>query len=576
MVWSRGMTRSVRLLAVALSGLVRVPSTLSARAEEISANVTVVMVLDNSGSMGPEPGWLGNDPDGVRFAAARMFIRLLDIGDRVAVVMFADDARESTGLVTIASEADREDVLAAVADRPAGGATNMNAAFERTASLLRQDSSGNRQYVLFLTDGWPELTNLKPGDPGFDAWWGQTLDFARAGGAPVLGVALNMTGGSMRYLEELVAVTGGAVFEADDSTLLAEAYLAVFGQLKGRTVLEPTTVPSNQDYRFEIPSLIQWVYFVAVSDGEPSATVSVDGSLVDADIWPDRRFVVIRSSPGDEERVPQGEWRVTLDEPATDVHAILISRFQVVVTAPLARVAPLGEPLLITAFLSEMGDDGSLVRLTPDAMELVARPPDGAIVDRHPMNDDGEAGDARANDGLYSLTFGNTSERGTYEYTVTAQREGTMTTASGSIELVPFPDIAIESPEARRYDVRGDDVLDVRVRITLEGEPFDLPGATVTAVLTGPDGIVEPVDMTEADGAYVGSLGIAERGDYSLLAEMEGVYEGTLAHARQEVAFEWREPPRRPTAPTVVLIVLLIGVYGAIRYLRRTRSQPAE
>jgi hypothetical protein len=118
--------------------------------------------------------------------------------------------------------------------------------------------------------------------------------------------------------------------------------------------------------------------------------------------------------------------------------------------------------------------------------------------------------------------------------------------------------------------------LDVRVRITLEGEPFDLPGATVTAVLTGPDGIVEPVDMTEADGAYVGSLGIAERGDYSLLAEMEGVYEGTLAHARQEVAFEWREPPRRPTAPTVVLIVLLIGVYGAIRYLRRTRSQPAE
>jgi Mg-chelatase subunit ChlD len=560
---------TIVLLAIALSGLYLVPSTLSARAEETSANVTVIIVLDNSGSM------LDNDPDDLRFAAARLFIRLLDIGDRVAMVVFSDDARDSTGLVTIASEADREDVLAAVADRPAGGATNMNAAFEQAASLLQQDPSGNRQYVLFLTDGWPELANLRPGDPGFDAWWEQTLEFARAGGAPVLGVALNLTGGPMRYLEEVVAATGGAVFAADDSTQLADAYLAVFGHLKGRTVLEPSTVPSNQEYWFEVPPLIQRAYFVIVSDGEPSAAVSVDGSPVDADIWPDRRFIVIRASPGDDAYVPQGEWRITLDEPATNVHAILISRFQVVITAPLARVAPLDEPLLITAFLSEFLDDGSLVRLTPDVMELEIRPPGNAIVDRLPMNDDGEAGDARPNDRLYSRAYGNTSERGTYEYSVTAHREGIMTTASGSVQLVPFPDIAIESPEARRYDVRGDDSLDIRVRITLEGEPIDLPGATVTAALTGPDGIVEPVDMAEANGAYVGSVEIAERGDYSLLAEMEGVYEGALAHAQQEVAFEWREPPRRPTAATVVLIGLLIVVYAAIGYLRRSRSQQA-
>jgi Mg-chelatase subunit ChlD len=538
----------------------------SAYAETAPANVTVVIVIDNSGSM------LENDPDDLRFAAARMFIRLLDVGDRVAIVTFAKDASDSTELLTIASETDRDVALAAAADRPVTGGTNMNAAFEKSASLLRQDTSGNQQYVLFLTDGWPGVPDLQPGDSGFDAWWEDTVEFAHAGGAPVLGVALNMTSGSTRYLEEVVAATGGAVFEADDSTQLVHAYLAIFGQLKGRTVLEPSTVVSNEVYGLEVPALIKRAYFVAISDEEPSATVSVDGSPADAEVWVDRRFTVISADPGEDGHVQPGEWLISLDQPASDVRAILVSRFALTITAPIAGVAPLKKPVLVSAFLSELQDDGSLVELAPDAMELEVRPPGNDIVDRLPMNDDGKAGDAHANDGLYSRAYGNTSERGTYEYAITAHREGVVTTASGSIDLIPFPDLTVESPEARRYTVRDVNDLDISARITLEGRDFDLPGATVTATLTRPDATSEMVELAYEDGTYVGNVDIEENGEYALQVEMQGVYQGVAADANREVAFEWRLIEGWPTIATTLLLGLLLVGFGVARFLLRRES----
>jgi Mg-chelatase subunit ChlD len=539
----------------------------SVYADSTTANVTVIIVIDNSGSM------LDNDPEDLRFATARMFIRLLDIGDRVAVVVFADNAEDSTDLLTIASEADRNVVLAAAVDRPVVSGTNMNAAFEQTASFLQQDASGNRQYVMFLTDGWPELEKLKPGDPVFDEWWGETVKFARAGGAPVLGVALNMTSGSTRYLEELVASTDGTVFEAGDSTQLADAYLAIFGQLKGRTVLEPLIVHPSREYLFEVPPLIQRAYFIILSDEEPSATVSVYNSPANADVWTDRRFAVISAEPGEDGYLQPGEWRIILEKPASDVRAILVSRFGLTITAPLVGVAPVNEPFIVTAHLSELLDDGSIALLSPDVMELEVQPPSDSPIDRMPMNDDGVEGDVCANDLLYSYAYGHTSENGTYEYTVTAHHNGMVTTASGSHELIPFPDIAIDSPEARRYTVRDEDSLDIRVRMTLEEKNIELPGATIVATLKRPDATYDNVELDYVDGIYAGNVDIAESGEYALHVEMQGVYQGVAAHADSEVAFEWSQIGGWPTIATSLMLGLLLVGFGALRFLWRRNPE---
>ncbi|HID85805.1 MAG TPA: VWA domain-containing protein, partial [Anaerolineae bacterium] len=70
------------------------------------AQVAVILILDNSGSMAD------NDPTDLRFTAAKLFVALLDEGDAVGIILFSTESHPLTdGLVTIHSAADKVDLV---------------------------------------------------------------------------------------------------------------------------------------------------------------------------------------------------------------------------------------------------------------------------------------------------------------------------------------------------------------------------------------------------------------------------------------------------------------------------------
>lgn len=149
------------------------------------AGSDMVIVLDDSASMTeywPEGGKMmpPNDPENLRYSAARLFIDLAQPGDRIAVLSFGSQATglgKTSGcaisdpgdrlppgcrLVEI-TERDRGALKAAI-NPPARGApqTRMDLGLALAGGILKADNAGRPQHILFLTDGLPYPEDQRP------------------------------------------------------------------------------------------------------------------------------------------------------------------------------------------------------------------------------------------------------------------------------------------------------------------------------------------------------------------------------------------------------------------------------
>lgn len=106
----------------------------------------VVIVLDVSLSMSGEP------LEAARITATRA-LELLGPSDRFALVTF-DESLRSSGALELASDAAKARALATLAALRPGGASNIDAAIDRAAELLRGSEEG---VLLLLSDGQPTI-----------------------------------------------------------------------------------------------------------------------------------------------------------------------------------------------------------------------------------------------------------------------------------------------------------------------------------------------------------------------------------------------------------------------------------
>lgn len=113
--------------------------------DALRPSLSVVFVLDTSGSMGGRP--LAQ----VIRSVERM-ADLLSANDKVGVVAFADDAAEVCPLRTLTDEA-RRSLKRRVARLTAGGGTALEAGLRRAQAMCGVRSAHERQVVLLLTDG---------------------------------------------------------------------------------------------------------------------------------------------------------------------------------------------------------------------------------------------------------------------------------------------------------------------------------------------------------------------------------------------------------------------------------------
>ena len=108
-----------------------------------SRGVTLILVLDRSGSMG------GAKIDRTRKAAARM-IRWLRPTDMVGVLAFDTQIRVVSKLGRVGN---RRGHLGAVKRLRAGGGTRFLPALQATARMLKGAPPKHRRHVIFLSDG---------------------------------------------------------------------------------------------------------------------------------------------------------------------------------------------------------------------------------------------------------------------------------------------------------------------------------------------------------------------------------------------------------------------------------------
>lgn len=126
-------------------------------AAEGQQSISVVLFIDNSASMAD------TDPASLRFAAASQLVDLLEVGDEISVVLFADDSRVLVPLTKVTDAASKESIKKQLSPVAPAANTNMRAGLEAGLAELEKGSNSIR-FGIFLTDGelhppdWPNLS----------------------------------------------------------------------------------------------------------------------------------------------------------------------------------------------------------------------------------------------------------------------------------------------------------------------------------------------------------------------------------------------------------------------------------
>ncbi len=207
-------------------------------AENLGSSKTVVLALDRSRSMSGAP--LAD-----AISAARKFVDLAGMGDRLGLIGFGSDASALTDLSSSSSDLSGQLEAMSVDSREG---TALYSAVVEAAHLLRADAAGGRVIIL-LTDG----RNVAKGVSLADA-----VNAARKAGAAVYAVGIAGRQFDPAPLRELAEATGGRYILAADSARLSSIYAAISSEL-------------SRSWRLSY-----------ISSGRPGETVSLQVSLVGA------------------------------------------------------------------------------------------------------------------------------------------------------------------------------------------------------------------------------------------------------------------------------------------------------
>jgi hypothetical protein len=525
-----------------------------AQDEDQPESLCVVLALDSSGSM----EW--NDPDGLRFTAAQLFVALLDIGDQVGLIEFSTGSHALTdGMVTINSPADKEALIELLTPKPPEGYTDIKAALEEAAAMLSEAEGCGTRTLVLLTDGEPEIESDYP------EYEDEALAVAGELDVPVMSIALTPEGESV-FLQDLSDATDppGIVIPAADAGALLDAYLDVLSFLKDRTISGGDVVRAPTEVVLPIdPALVPYIdqasFVVSMSPGVRVTLIAPDGAVVSSDD-PNVIFSQISSRFAVYTIVdpPGGDWIVRLEgEGQALARVVLRSRLRVSPVGP-GPFHPQGRPMLIVANLIEEAPDGTPIILIGEAtFSAEIRQPDGTREALDLLYDDGTHGDEKAGDGDFTGLYVNTDQLGVYEITLRGRKGAVPATGRLRVTVVPFPELVIEMPEAGQHELRGEP-MDFGVVLT-GAEPASLDRGEVVGEITTPDGraVDLPLVADEEKTRYTGSFLPPADGEYTVrFALADARYKGVAYEAEASQTFSV------VLVPTVTLLdeVIDLGV----------------
>jgi hypothetical protein len=480
-----------------------------------NGQIGVLFILDNSGSMA------NNDPGHLRITAARLFTSLLDEGDSVGAVVFSDTAEALTVKMTqIQTPADKDRLAGLFQPITADGYTDVKAAFETAQSILENSPDlPSETVVVFLTDGEPEP--LTP-TPTYEA---DTLAVAQSLGLPVLSIALT-PGAATPFLIRLSTETKGQVLQARTAMDILDTYLQILSRLKGRTIIGEgqTTAPEAVEINID-PGLLPYlnsISFVVSKEFQTTVTLGDPEGLEIAKNdhrlaflqTEDDRFTIYTLND-----ISSGAWTVSLSGTGTaQVRAILNASLRAQFLRPNA-FAEAGAPLLIAVQVIETQQQGDPIPMVGTAQfSALITTPTGRQESLDQFYDDGTHGDILAGDGIYSRTYANTQESGSYAIVLTGKKDLVPLQAQTQVTLIDFPEMTLLSPVQSLVTLDKGSTLPVIVTFNLDGPD----SGNVVAEMSNPAGAQTGIPLTCQDDECSGSFVPEESGTHTLSIWVEG------------------------------------------------------
>lgn len=609
-------------------------------AAQSADGVTVLLVIDNSGSNAGALGSRATDPLERRCTAARLFTDLLDDSDSLGVVTFSTSASVLRPLSQVGGN--RDAIKLALTRCQAQGDTNYVAALNEAASQLERDTSTRKKIVVFLTDGEPTIG----GDA--DAIRALASDLG-ARGLPVIPVALDVSL-DPDLLRDIAQRSGGRVYQATTAEALPSIFQDIFSSIKGG-VLETNRVCPGQPVSFALPSYIsRSLVAVAAPDAstvevKPPASARPSVRQGSAPLEQQTYTVYDVASPGGQWQlaVTRGTGCVTVvatnlvpvDVDYGNLPALALADHDLPITLNV-RLTPPGQPAqpvenaAVEALITLTGNTGKEVgtsrlvfqatgggtyqavlpaqnrqaivsidptvmldsrtiyaRRTPRRVELVPppsiqlqQPASGqrlslGLGDTAPLElraaggaltglaataiISGPAGADRVpfgplQAGRATATW---SPAASGAQTIVVETQATLTgPLLGGQAIIPItlapvtvqaevrgPDLVLTSPAANG----SGESLPIVAKLTLNGQPYTLPGVVMSATVTGPKGFSAQSLLQSADGqTFQGSVPVDRIGDYDILVAAS--QPGGTAALRRSFKTAWTVTPRLDVA----------------------------
>ena len=226
-------------------------------------NMDVVLVIDSSGSMQK------TDPMSLRVPAAKLFISLLEKGDRAGIVSFSDMGYVLSDLTTVDSQ-ENKDALFSAADRISadGLYTNLYEAFNSGyVALSQQKESAREKIMVLMSDGMMDVGNLDQDRRLIDTLKNSLTETLRSSNIRVYTIAFTEQS-DRKLLEQISKRTGGFYNTALTDRDFHGVFTSIFESLKS-----PDMVPLSEN-GFVIDSSIEELTIVATKS-DPDAEIQI-------------------------------------------------------------------------------------------------------------------------------------------------------------------------------------------------------------------------------------------------------------------------------------------------------------
>lgn len=490
------------ILCVVIS--INIFSSASITLASASEKLTVILVLDNSGSM------KNSDPQNLRFSGTQIMTGLLDPGDQFGLVLFSTQANILTDNLEVVGTTPLTEMsfLKKLEMSKPDGFTDVKAALQKAAELLSTSSSENEHVViLLLTDGKPEIQSPYP------EYERETLELARELNIPIMAIALTQSS-QTPFLGELVHVTNGNIVYAKDSSDLIKAYLEVLGRIKDRTVVDGKISDTRGLLEID-PSLAPYIdsaiFIVAKPETLSVKMLNPDGQQVVGNSLTYPRFTLVameNPAGGVYAFHPQGKGEM-------QIWAIFRSRLRAQIISP-SQVHPASAEMLIVVNLLEETVPGKYTKIIGEAnFTAIITTPDGKQTSLDRFYDDGTHGDGTANDGNYTRTFPNTYQTGGYQIHVQGWKGAVPVTAEAFTQVLQFPEIVVDAPIGNLEVMGG--FIELKVRLKGENR---LIATKIYANIISPSGKVEGFEMIAGD-QYTTKFTPLENGEYQVVFQTQ-------------------------------------------------------